>query len=157
MASAQLEVTFLVSDRQHMDVSRSVFVQWHGLEEDILAFGLRLVYINQFEESLAFLKDIWVALLADFAFKFLPVVRCDVLAVLFDVPLSLDPVLEALVVDIADGASALACQDQRVLIRLLCAPAKAALHGLFTIFTDRKQMKVQLNSFSYEISGRPCF
>ena len=74
-----------------------------------MAVGLRLVNVNQLKESLAFLKDIWIALFADFAFKFLPIVRSDILAILFDVSLSLDPVFEALIVDIADGAGALAC------------------------------------------------
>ena len=48
-------------------------------------------------------------MLADFAFKFFPIVRSDIFAVLFDVSLSLDPVFEAFIVDIADGAGTLAC------------------------------------------------
>ena len=152
MAAAQLELTFLVSDGQQMNVSWSVFVQWHWFEEDVLAASLGFVDVNQFEESLAFLKDIWVALFADFAFKFLPIVRCDILAVLFHVSLRLDPVFEALIVDVAYRAGALACQDQRILIWLLSASAKAALYGLFTIFTNKNNKSI---SFSYEILS--CF
>jgi len=91
-----------------MDVSRSILIQRHRLEKNILATGFRLVYINKFEKSLPFLKDIGVALLADFTFKFLPIVRGDVLSVLFYVSLGLNPILKAFIVDITDRTCALA-------------------------------------------------
>jgi hypothetical protein len=50
-------------------------------------------------------------LLADFAFKFLPVVGSDVLSVLLYMALRLEPALEAVVVDVANGAGALACKN----------------------------------------------
>ena len=56
---------------------------------------------------------------ANLAFKFLPVVGCDVLTILLHVSLRLDPVLEAFEVDVADGARALAGQDERVGLILL--------------------------------------
>lgn len=92
-----------------------------------MASRLRLVDIDEFEQLLAFLKDIGVALLANLAFKFLPVVRGDILTVLFRVPLSFDPVLEASVVDVAYRPRTLASQDKRVLFRLRCVPAEPTL------------------------------
>lgn len=117
-----------------MDVPRSVFIERHGLKEDVLAAGLGLVYINEFEEALPLFENVRVALLAYFTFKFLPVVRCDVLTVLLDVTLRLDPVLEALKVDESYTAAALAGEDERVLLWLLFrAPAEPALYCLLSI------------------------
>ena len=76
------------------------------------------------------LKGIAVALLADFALKLFPVVTSHVLAVHLRVPLALDPVLEALEVDEAHRAAALARQNERVGLLLLGAPAEAAIDGL---------------------------
>ena len=76
-----------------------------------MAAWLRLINIDQFEELLAFLKYVRVGLLADFTFKFLPVVRGDILSVLFHMSLCFKPILEATVVDIADSASTLAGQN----------------------------------------------
>ena len=76
-----------------------------------MATGFRLVYINKFEKSLSFLKDIWVALLADFTFKLFPIVRGNVLTILLNVSLGLDPILEAFIMNITDRTRALASQD----------------------------------------------
>ena len=72
-----------------MDVSGGVLVQRHRLEQDVLAARLRFVDVDQFEQSLALLEYVGIRLLADLAFKFLPVVTSDVLTVLLDMSLSL--------------------------------------------------------------------
>ena len=82
-----------------MDVARSVLVQRHRLKKDVLTASFGLGDIDQFEKRLPLLEDVGVALFADLAFKFLPVIGSNVLAVFFDVTLSLDPVLQALEVD----------------------------------------------------------
>ena len=53
--------------------------------------GLGLIDVDQFEKILAFLKDVGVALLADFAFKLLPIVRGHILTVFLLLALCFDP------------------------------------------------------------------
>lgn len=75
-------------------------------------------------------------MLADLAFKFLPVVGSDVLTILLDVSLRFEPTLEALVVDVSYCAGTLARQDERVVVCLLRTPAKAALNGILPLYCD---------------------
>ena len=74
-------------------------------------------------------------MLADLAFKFLPVVASDVLAVLLDMTLRLQPALQTVVVDVADGSGALACQDERIVVGLFRAPAESALNWVVASIT----------------------
>lgn len=85
-----------------MDVSRSIFVEWHRFEQDVVDSGSLLLHINQLEEFLIVFEYVRVALLTDLTFKFLPVVRGHVLSVLFHVLLSRDPTLQTLEVDQSD-------------------------------------------------------
>jgi len=87
--SSKFKFRLLVSHCEHMDVSRSVLVERHRLEQDVLAAWLRFVDVDQFEQSLALLEYVGIGLLADFAFEFLPVVTSDVFTVLLDMSLSL--------------------------------------------------------------------
>lgn len=57
-----------------MNIATRILIQRHRFEQNVLAARLGLVYIDQFKEGLAFLKDIRIALLTDLTFKFLPVV-----------------------------------------------------------------------------------
>ena len=91
-----------------MNVTASVLVKRHRLQQNVLAALLGLLDVNQFEKRLTLLEDVGVALLADLTFKLLPVVARHVLAVLLNVPLRLEPALEALVVDQADSAGTFA-------------------------------------------------
>lgn len=131
-----------------MDVARRVLVQRHGLEQDELAVRLRLRNIYQFEKGLSFLEDIGVALLADLAFKFFPVVRSDVFTVLLHVPLRLEPVLETCVVDVADCAGAFTCQNKRIVLAFLSAPAESTLDRFLTSFPAQKDRVVSNLSLS---------
>jgi len=82
-----------------VDVSRGIFIQGHGLKQDVATTLLGLSYVNQLKQVIVLLEDIRVTLLADFAFEFLPVVRRYVLAILFNVPLLFQPVFKALKMD----------------------------------------------------------
>jgi len=82
-----------------MDVSRSIFVERHRLKQDIVDTRCLLLHINEFEEFAIVFEYVWVALLTDLTFKFLPVVRGNVLAVLLHVFLRGDPTLQTLEVD----------------------------------------------------------
>ena len=135
VATAQLEFLLLVRDCEQMNVTARVLIKRHGLKQNVLAALLGLLDVDQFEKTLALLEDVRVALLADLAFKFLPVVARDILAVLLDVTLRLEPALEAHVVDVADCAGTLARQDEWVVICLLGAPTEATLNLLFTSIT----------------------
>ena len=75
-----------------MDVPGSVLVQRHGFEQNIFSIWLGLSYVDQLEKIVSLFEDVRVALLADFAFEFLPIVAGDILAVVFDVSLSFDPI-----------------------------------------------------------------
>lgn len=94
-----------------MDVTRGVFVEWHGLKQNVSTslFGLRDV--NKLKQVVVLLENVWVALLADLALELLPIVRRYILAVLLYVPLLLQPVFKALKVDQSHGTPTLACQD----------------------------------------------
>ena len=64
-----------------MDVSGRVLVERHRLKENVLGVGFGLRDVDQLEEVVSLLEYVRVALLADLAFEFLPVVRGDVLTV----------------------------------------------------------------------------
>jgi hypothetical protein len=81
-----------------MDVARGILVQGHRLQQYEVLF-CRLLNINQFEKNIFPFEDVGVGLLADLTLEFLPVVACDILAVFLGVPLSSDPILEALEVN----------------------------------------------------------
>lgn len=91
-----------------MDVPRCVLVQWHRLQQNVTTTFFGFGNVDELEKVIIFLENIGVTLLADFAFKLLPVVRSYVFAVLFDVPLLLQPVLQALKMNQSHRASALA-------------------------------------------------
>lgn len=77
MTSAKLELTLLGCDSQKMDVSRSVFVQRHGLKQNVVAGCILcnlLVQVDNLIDLGTNLKRVGVHLLADFALKALPVV-----------------------------------------------------------------------------------
>ena len=133
MTSAELEIRFFVCHSEHVDVTRGVLVKRHRLKQDVLAIWLGLVDIDEFEERLTLSEDIGIALLADLAFKFLPVVGRDILTVLLHVPLRLEPALQAIVVDVADRACTLTRKDEWVVISLFCAPTESALHRILAL------------------------
>ena len=47
--ATKFEIGFFFRDGEHVDVTTRVLVQRHRLEQDVLAAGLRLIYVNQFE------------------------------------------------------------------------------------------------------------
>ena len=83
--------------------------------------------INNLVDSVIDLKGVWIHLFADLTFKLLPVEAsyiCDWDFLLF---LQLQPLLEAVEVNEAYGARALARHNQRILGVRLTSPADAAL------------------------------
>ena len=114
-----------------MDVPGSVLVQRHGFEQNIFSIWLGLSYVDQLEKIVSLFENVRVALLADFAFEFLPIVAGDILAVVFDVSLSFDPIFQALEVNKTYRASALTCKDEGIALIFFAAPAKSALHLFF--------------------------
>jgi len=111
-----------------MDVSRSIFVEWHRFEQDIVDSDSLLLHINQFEEFIAVFEYVRVALLTDLTFKFLPVVTGHVLSVLLHVFLRGDPTFQTLEVDQSYRPTALARQNQRIFRFLVSAPTKSTLY-----------------------------
>lgn len=108
MAATELEFGLLVCYCEHVDVSRCVLIQRHRLQKDVFLIGLGLIDVDQFEKILALLENVGVALLADLAFEFLPVVRGYIFTVFLLLALCFDPRLEAFEVNESDRASALA-------------------------------------------------
>lgn len=85
-------------------------------------------------------ENIRVTGFADFAFKLLPVITGHVLAKFLHVSLRLDPTLEALKVNKPYRAATLAREDQRVLVRVLGAPAEAAVDVALLVPTGYSQL-----------------
>ena len=82
MASTQLELGLLRRHSQQMDVSGSVLVERHGLQEDVVTVSLRCDFISlidDFVDGLTNFESVWIHLLANFAFESLPVERPNVL------------------------------------------------------------------------------
>jgi hypothetical protein len=138
VTSAQLELLLLRGNCEHVNVARSVFVERHGLQQDELA--LLLCDVNELEQIVVPFENVGVTCSADFAFKLLPVITGHVLAKFLHMSLRLDPTLQALKVDQPHGAATLACQDQRVLVRVLGAPAEAAIHVALLVPTGYGQL-----------------
>ena len=128
VASAQFELTLVGGHSQEMDVSRSVFVKRHGLEQDVVGTrGLLdlLRHVDNFEDSLVDFESIWIHVFADLTLEPFPVEGPDILGGLIDrlfLLLSENPTLEALEVDQTDGSLALACQNKGVGLLVFLIP-----------------------------------
>ena len=140
MASTQLELGLLWSHSQQMDVSGSVFVEWHGLQENVVTVSLRCDFISlidDFVDGLTNFESVWIHLLANFAFESLPVERPNVLILStgwFFLLLSENPTLEAIEVDQTHSTLAFACNDKWIGRVILVSPADSALDVVhFTI------------------------
>ena len=149
MSSAKFEFGLLISNGQHVDVSGCVFVQGHRFEKDVFLVGLGLIDVDQFEEILTFLEYIWVALLANLTFEFLPVVRGNVFAVFLLLTLCFDPALEAFKVNESDRASAFTGEDKRILWCFMTVPTESALDLIF--FSKRVNTERGSKEFGNEI------
>ena len=136
VATAKLELGLLWCHRQQMHITGVVLVKRHGLEQNVVVVVVVNVLgdVHNLVDVLLDLERVWVHLLADFALEALPVEASHIAlsAVLrsFLLLLRLQPVLQALEVDEADRALALACNNQWVVLRLLGRPADAALNLL---------------------------
>ena len=72
MASTQFELGLLGCRSQQMDVSGSVLVEGHGLQEDVVTVSLRCDFISlidDFVDGLTNFESVWIHLLANFAFE----------------------------------------------------------------------------------------
>lgn len=117
-----------------MDISRVIFVQRHGLEQNIVTLGLSrdVVYELQVLVDTVFnLEGIWIHLLADFTLEFLPVPRSDVKVLgtwrllLF---LSQNPISKTFEVDEAYGTLTFASDNKRILLVIIVAPTYSTLN-----------------------------
>ena len=142
MASTQFELGLLGGHCQQMDVSGSVLVKGHGLQEDVVTVSLRCDFISlidDFVDGLTNFESVWIHLLANFAFESLPVERPNVLVLCtgwFFLLLSEDPTLQAVEVDQAHSTLAFACNDKGVGLVVLVAPADSALDGVHFAIDD---------------------
>lgn len=99
MSSSEFKFTLLIRNCKQMNISRSVFIKWHGLKQNIIRVSARCYFINQiynFVNFLANFESVWVHLLADFAFESLPIEGSDILVSCtrrFLLFLSKDPIL----------------------------------------------------------------
>ena len=117
-----------------MDISRVIFIQRHGLEQNIVTLGLRrnVVYELQVLVDTVFdLESIWIHLLADFTLEFLPVPRSDVKVLctwrllLF---LSQNPISKTLEMDETYGTLTFASDNERILLVIIVTPTYSTLN-----------------------------
>ena len=138
VSSSELEFVLVRGNNQQMDVSGRVLVEWHGLEQDVVGSTHFLDFLSQIddlEDSLLDFESVGIHVLADLAFKSLPVERPYILGRLVDglfLLLSQNPTFEALEVDKSDGSFAFACQNKWVgVFVLFIAPTDSALNVIF--------------------------
>lgn len=76
MTTSKFKFCLLRSHRQQMDIPRSILVQRHGFEKNVVARSLRRNFIgliNNLVDNWSNLKSVGVHLLTDFALESLPV------------------------------------------------------------------------------------
>jgi len=133
MTTSKFKFSLLRSYRQQMDIPRSILVQRHGFEKNVVTRSLRRNFIGLIDnlvDNWSNLECVWVHLLTDFALESLPVETPHVLVLgtwWLLLLLSEHPRLEALEMDKTDGSSALASDNQGVGLVVLVAPADTAL------------------------------
>jgi len=134
MTTSKFKFCLLRSHRQQMDIPRSILVQRHGFEKNVVARSLRRNFIgliNNLVDNWSNLKGVGVHLLTDFALESLPVKTPHILVLgtwWLLLLLGEDPRLEALEMDETDGSSALASDNQGVGLIIFIAPADTALN-----------------------------
>ena len=142
VTTSKLELGLLWRHRKQMDVSRSVLVEGHRLQEDVVGGGLRCNLINKvdnFIDGHANLESVGIHLLADLTLKTLPVEGSDVhvggaggLLLL----LGEHPTLKTLEMDESDGTLALAGYNEWVMNVILVPPAYTTLHLVWASTLD---------------------
>jgi len=134
MTTSKFKFCLLRSHRQQMDIPRSILVQRHGFEKNVVARSLRRNFIgliNNLVDNWSNLKSVGVHLLTDFALESLPVKTPHILVLgtwWLLLLLGEDPRLEALEMNKTDGSSALASDNQGVGLIVFIAPADTALN-----------------------------
>jgi hypothetical protein len=117
-----------------MDISRVIFVQRHGLEQNIVTLGLRRDIINELQvlvNTVFDLECVWIHLLANFTLEFLPVPRSYIKVLstwwllLF---LSQNPVSQTFKMDETDRTLTFASDNQRVQFVIIIAPTYSTLN-----------------------------
>lgn len=145
VASAHLELSMVSIGHHHVHHPTRVLLKGQRFEPQEV-FVLRDFDINEAVAVAVGFENVRVRCLADFALKLFPHVA-DLVGLLFNRHLLLEPELEALVVDEAHGTVALARVEQRVGPCLLAAPADLALdfNAIFIQLLD--DATVDLNGF----------
>ena len=76
MASSKFEFILLIGNLQQMNVSRSILIERHRLQENVVSVGGRCDFVDQINnlvDNWADLESVWVHLFADLAFEPFPV------------------------------------------------------------------------------------
>lgn len=117
-----------------MDISRVIFVQRHGLEQNIVTLSLRRDVINELQvlvNTVFDLECVWIHLLANFTLEFLPVPRSYIKVLgtwwllLF---LSQDPISQTFEMDETDRTLTFAGDNQGVSFVIIVAPTYSTLN-----------------------------
>jgi len=125
VATAHFEASLAFRKGQHVDSARRVALQRQRLHNQVVR-AVRLLHVDQFVDLLPHSEDVRVGMLAQLALERPPVQAVDVSGLLW-LHFQIEPVLQALEVDEADGARALARHDARVVDRAIRPPAVLAL------------------------------
>jgi len=128
VTSSQLEHFLFCIGHNQMNHSWWVFFKGKGLEQEEVSIRWQiLLYIYQPVWDVVGSEDIRVWLFADFALKLLPGVRYEILLFFF-CHFLLEPVFEALIMDISHWSIALATIEKRVFYCGCIVPANFALN-----------------------------
>lgn len=149
MTSSELKNFLLIVRHNEVHHTGTVLLESERLKQQEVAFsGDILLNIDQSVGIAVGPEDIWIRLLADFALELLPGIRNQVLLFLL-CHLLLQPVLQALVVDISHRPITLAGVEKRVLLRRIVVPADLALNIRTHFWVDNSA--VNFNGFFLEL------
>ena len=128
MASSQFEDLLISVRHDQMDHPRTIFLKSQRLEEqEILIIRNVLFHIDESVRNAVWSEDVWVGLLADFALELFPGIGDQVFLLLLG-HLLLEPVLQALVVDVPHWTITLAGIQERILSGRGVVPTDLALN-----------------------------
>ena len=126
MSTTHLELSMVAIWHHNVNHSTRILFEGERFEpEEVFLFWD--INVDQSVADPIRLEDIWVRRLADLALELLPHVR-DLVRLLFDLHLLLQPVFEAIIMDIAHGTITFTGVQQRISAGLLSTPANLTLN-----------------------------
>jgi hypothetical protein len=138
MTSTKFELSLFRSNGKQMDISRSILVERHWLQQDIVSRGLSgnlVCLINNLVNSRSNFESVWIHLFANLALESLPVEWPHILVLStwwFLLLLSKNPGLEALEMDETHWSLTLAGDNERIGLIILVTPTNSALNLILT-------------------------